>query len=106
MSTPPTHYGSIPSSNHHGDHHRQRSSIGSRHGLKEIIEDEFHIITEEVKTVAHSPLKLSEHAVLDANRLHRDPAAGTATIPSEVANMGEPFITLGTLYLSRLHHSD
>ena len=71
MSTLPTeNYGSIDPE----EPDNRRRSLGS--------------FKEEVKTIAHSPLRLSDHAVNDTDRLHRA-GSGTATIPSEVANMGE-----------------
>ena len=80
MSTIRKQYGSILSSKPGDD---------SRHSFKEIVEDELQLITDEVHTLAHASLRLNNQAITDPDRLHRDPAAGTATIPSEVANMSE-----------------
>ena len=81
MSTIRKEYGSIFSSSKPGD--------DRRHSFREIVEDELQLITNEVQTLTHASLRLNNQAITDPDRLHRDPAAGTATIPSEVANMSE-----------------
>ena len=80
MSTIRKEYGSILSSKPGDDR---------RHSFREIVEDELQLITDEVHTLTHASLRLNNQAITDPDRLHRDPAAGTATIPSEVANMSE-----------------
>lgn len=57
-------------------------------------------VSESMQTLAQSHFSLSDHALVDADRLHHDPAAGTATIPSEVANMTKNLIGGGVLSLS------
>ena len=106
----PTHYGSLdtvtsqttPSyqqlesdgsdpSNHHPDNLFSCATPLIR-DLKENIREEVEIIKEEVDTLAHAHFVLSQHAIVDTDRLHHDPAAGTATISSEVANMTKNLI--------------
>lgn len=56
--------------------------------------------SEGVQTLTLADFALSAQARHDDDRLHHDPAAGTATIPSEVANMTKNLIGGGVLSLS------
>ena len=53
-----------------------------------------------MQTLVHANFHLSEDVLLEDDRLHHDPAAGTATIASEVANMTKNLIGGGVLSLS------
>jgi hypothetical protein len=58
-------------------------------------------LSEGVESLAHAQFHLSEEALAaDVDRLHTLPSAGTATIPSEVANMTKNLIGGGVLSLS------
>ncbi|CAB9505928.1 Putative sodium-coupled neutral amino acid transporter 11 [Seminavis robusta] len=115
----PTHYGSISPStpvyqqlesdssdqSHNNNNHHQTNlyNCGAPlliHDLKENIKEEIEVIKEEMDTLAHAHFVLSEQAIVDTDRLHHIPAAGTATIPSEVANMTKNLIGGGVLSLS------
>ena len=56
--------------------------------------------SESMDTLVHAHFHLSEHALMDSDRLHHDPAADKATVASEVANMTKNLIGGGVLSLS------